>query len=162
MAEKNVSPSLNQLYQFIYSEYNQLEEYEKGFFDPENFKVLEIYLYGKMTGDLYNLIKMGDKNTSQSSKIPQSTFYLGGEKKMSCDEPITDEIITEVDNIIKNTDLSQCYGMEIYSVMENHNRFNTFKKLLNDYKEYSTHLYYKPGGEGYLYTKHNFEKTTHI
>ena len=148
MSHITITPTLNQLHEFL-KDFNNLSSEDQQFFNIETFDVIEYYIYGTMTGALYGLLKKNDNNLEKSSSSPNKDFYLGGHIKISCDKPITSEIINKVNDIIKKTDLSQCYGMEIYSVMEHNRRFETFKTFINSYINYVNHNLYKPGGVGY-------------
>ena len=158
---KDFSPSLNELYKFI-ENYHNLNEFEKEFFDNNNFDVVYCYIFGKNISALQSLLGLSNNGEplQNCSSVPLKYFYLGGQKKISCDTIITDELIKEVDDINNKIDMSKCYGSEIYSVIEHDKRFNNFKKLLENYKEYKTHEYYKPGNQGYLETKEHFDSVS--
>ena len=146
------NPSLNQLYDFIEKKYTLLSPEEQELFNTDTFDVIEYYIYGKLTGALYGLLKL-DKNNSNlqiQSTTKQPTFYLGGHILYNTDEPITQKMINEVQDKINKTDMSLCWGMEIYSVMEHNRRFDNFKTLYQNYKQYVEHIKYKPNGSGYL------------
>ena len=65
-------------------------------------------------------------------------------------------MINKVQDKINKTDMSQCWGNEIYSVMEHNRRFDNFKTLYQNYKQYIEHLKYKPGNSGYFEALEHF------
>ena len=152
------NPSLNQLYDFIEKKYTLLSPEEQELFNKDTFDVIEYYIYGRMTGALYGLLKTSKNNDNLQvqSTTKQSTFYLGGHIKYNTDEPITQEMIDKVQDIINKTDMSQCWGMEIYSVMEHNRRFDNFKMLYKNYKQYIEHLKYMPDNSGYFEALEHF------
>ena len=111
-----------------------------------------------MTGALYGLLKTAENNDNLQvqSTTKQPTFYLGGQILYNTDEPITQKMINEVQDKINKTDMSLCWGMEIYSVMEHNRRFDNFKTLYQNYKQYIEHIKYMPNGSGYFETLKNF------
>lgn len=151
-----ITPSLKNLYDFLINDFNNLSAEEQQYFDPKTFDVIEYYIFGQITGALYGLLKTSDNNLEIVSKTPQQGFYLGGQLYMSCDKSITKFDIDLVQNKIDSTDMSQCWGMEIYSVQEHNHRFNTFKKFYSNYIEYANHKLYQPGGSKYFDTMKNF------
>ena len=100
-----------------------------------------------------------DDNLEIASKTPQETFYLGGHINMSCNKQITQSDINAVQKKIDSTDISQCWGMEIYSVMEHNRRFSTFKIFYNNYIEFINHKLYQPGGSKYYETMEHFNNS---
>ena len=152
------NPSLNQLYDFIQKQYTLLSPDQQELFNKDTFDVIEYYIYGKMTGALRGLLS-ANKNFKLPEEKIQSTFYLGGHIQYNTNEPITQEMINKVQDKINNTDMSLCWGMEIYSVMEHNKRFDTFKTLYQNYKQYIEHLKYMPDNSGYLEAKEHFELT---
>lgn len=112
-----------------------------------------------MTGALHGLLNLRDNNLEIAKKTPQKHFYLGGQIRISSDQPITQTDIDNVQKIINSFDLSQCWGMEIYSAMEHNNRFERFKKFYTNYIEYQTHKLYQPGGSKYFETMEHFNNT---
>ena len=82
--------------------------------------------------------------------------------KKNINDPITEDDIKKVDEINSKSDLSLCYGIEMYSVMEHSNRYYNFKKLLSAYKELFNHRKFKPNGMGYNESKDNFELLNNI
>lgn len=145
------NPSLNQLCDFIEKQYTMLSPDEQELFNKDTFNVIEYYIYGRMTGALHGLLSAsGKKKLPIQSKKKQTTFYLGGHIEYNTYEPITQEMINKVQDKINNTDMSQCWGMEIYSVMEHNRRFDNFKTLYQNYKQYIEHLKYMPDNSGYF------------
>ena len=159
MTTMTTTPSLKNLYDFLINDFNNLSAEEQQYFDIETFDVIEYYIFGQMTGALFGLLKTKENNLKISQKTPQKKFYLGGHINMSCDKPITQTDIDNVQKKIDNTDMSLCWGMEVYSVMEHNRRFETFKKFYNNYNEYANHKLYQPGGAKYFETKEHFDKT---
>jgi len=156
MTYLTTEPSLNNLYNFIMNYFNNLSAEDQQYFDIKTFDVIEYYLFGQMTGALHSLLSITDKNLEIASKTPCKTFYLGGHIKMSCDKLITQSDIKTVQKKIDSTDMSQCWGMEIYSIMEHNKRFDTFKKFYNNYIEFVNHKLYQPGGLKYFETMGHF------
>ena len=156
MTYLTTEPSLNNLYNFIMNDFNNLSAEDQQYFDIKTFDVIEYYLFGQMTGALHSLLSITDKNLEIASKTPCKTFYLGGHINMSCDKLITQSDIKTVQKKIDSTDMSQCWGMEIYSVMEHNKRFDTFKKFYNNYIEFVNHKLYQPGGLKYFETMNHF------
>ena len=153
------NPSLNQLCDFIEKQYTMLSPDEQELFNKDTFDVIEYYIYGRLTGALFSLLKLDKKNNANlpiQSTEKQTTFYLGGHIQYNTDEPITQEMINKVQDIINNTDMSLCWGNEIYSVMEHNRRFNNFKTLYQNYKQYIEHLKYMPGNSGYFEALEHF------
>tara|TARA_B100001173_G_scaffold218007_2_gene188550 strand:- start:1135 stop:1626 length:492 start_codon:yes stop_codon:yes gene_type:complete len=150
------TPSLKNLYDFLINDFNNLSGEEQQYFDIKTFDVIEYYIFGQLTGALHGLLKLRDSNLEIAKKTPQKDFYLGGHIKMSSDKPITQIDIDNVQKKINATDMSQCWGMEIYSVMEHNSRFETFKKFYNNYIEYINHKLYQPGGAKYFETMDHF------
>tara|TARA_Y100000389_G_scaffold167227_1_gene172316 strand:+ start:164 stop:646 length:483 start_codon:yes stop_codon:yes gene_type:complete len=153
----NTTHSLKNLYNFIINDFNNLSAEEQQYFDIKTFDVIEYYIFGKMTGALYGLLKVREDTLEIAKKTPQKNFYLGGHIKMSCDQPITQTDIDNVQKKINSTDMGECWGMEIYSVMEHNHRFETFKKFYTNYIEYINHKLYQPGGAKYFETKEHFD-----
>ena len=156
-SEIDENPSLNQLYDFIEKKYTLLSPYEQEFFNKDTFNVIEYYIYGKLTGALYGLLKIKQPDTPIQSAEKKTTFYLGGLILYNTNEPITQEMINKVQDKINKTDMSLCWGMEIYSVMEHNKRFENFKKFYYNYKEFITHYKYSPDNIGYIKAKEHFE-----
>ena len=159
MTTLTTTPSLKNLYDFLINDFNNLSAEEQQYFDVKTFDVIEYYIFGKRSWYYFRLLKTADNNLEIVQKTPQKNFYLGGHIYMSSDKPITQ---TDIDNVQKkfdNTDMSLCWGMEVYSVMEHNNRFNTFIKFYNNYNEYINHKLYQPGGSKYFETKEHFDKT---
>ena len=150
-------PSLIEYYNFILN-FNNLDNIKKDIFDIENFDVIYYYLYGTSTCALHSLLQTLNNDVEKESKKPLDKFYLGGHLQLKCNETITIDLINKVENKIKNTDMGSCWGMEIYSVMEHNKRFDSFKKLFNDYQIYINHLKYKPSGEKYKEVYDNFNE----
>ena len=156
------NPSLLDLYNFITDIYPLLSDYEKNMFNINNFEVIEYYIYGRMTGALYSLLTHEGKTIIGGNKLDiqstekQTTFYLGGHNKYNTDQNITQEMIDSVQNKINNIDISSCWGMEIYSVMEHNRRFESFKEFYKDYKLFFTHIKFSPNNIGYNETKEHF------
>lgn len=147
------NPSLNQLCDFIEKQYTLLSPDEQELFNKDTFDVIEYYIYGRLTGALFGLLKLDKKNNANlpiQSTEKQTKFYLGGHIQYNTDEPITQEMIDKVQDKINNIDMSQCWGMEIYSVMEHNRRFDNFKMLYQNYKQYIEHLKYMPDNPGYF------------
>ena len=156
------NPSLLDLYNFIIDIYPSISDYEKNMFNINTFEVIEYYIYGRMTGALYGLLThkgktiLGNNKLDIQSSEKQSTFYLGGHIKYNTNEKITQEMIDLVQKKINNTDMTCCWGMEIYSVMEHNSRFESFKQLYKNYKEFFTHIKFSPDNIGYIETKEHF------
>ena len=144
------NPSLNQLYDFVKKQYTLLSPDEQELFNKDTFNVIEYYIYGRMTGALHSLLSASDNNVEIQSTEKKTTFYLGGHILYNTDEPITQEMIDEVQNKIDKTDMSLCWGMEIYSVMEHNKKFADFKTFYQNYKQYIEHLNYMPNNPGYF------------
>ena len=151
------SASLNEMYNFLTNDFNNLSAEDQQYFDVKTFDVIEYYIFGQITGALYGLLKVTDDNLEIASKTPQETFYLGGHINMSCDKPITQTDIDNVQKKIDTTDMSLCWDMEICSVIEHNGRFETFKKFYNNYIGYINHKLYQPGGSKYFETKEHFD-----
>ena len=149
----SISPSLKDLYD-IANNYEQLDDYEKTLLDKDNMNVIYTYIYNVNTPALDSLLKTQTNNNI----ILQETYWLGGQIKMNINEPITQDILKKIDNIIKNTDMSCCWGAEIYSVMEDNNRFEQFKKFYKSYEELMEHRKYKPLSDGYRTALESFNK----
>lgn len=152
------NPSLNQLYNFIEKQYTLLSPDEQELFNKDTFNVIEHYIYGRLTGALFNLLKLHKNNADiqiQSTE-KKTKFYLGGHIQYNTDEPITQEMINKVQDIINNSDMSLCWGNEMYSVIEHNRRFDNFKTLYRNYKQYIEHLKYKPGNSGYFEALEHF------
>ena len=156
MTTITTTPSLKNLYDFLINDFNNLSAEEQQYFDVKTFDVIEYYIFGKMTGALFGLLKKSENNLEIAQKTPQKSFYLGGHINMSSDKPITQTDIDTVQKKIKNTDMSLCWGMEIYSVIEHNSRFETFKKFYRNYIEYTNHKLYKPNGPKYFETMDHF------
>lgn len=152
-------PSLNKLYDFLINDFNNLSAEDQHYFDIKTFDVIEYYIFGQMTGALHGLLKTRYRDLEIAEKEPQKYFYLGGQVKISCDQPITPADIDKVQKIINSTDLNQCWGMEIYSVKEHNTRFERFKQFYTNYTEYITHKLYQPGGSKYYETMEHFNNT---
>ena len=154
------NPSLNQLNDFIEKKYTLLSPEEQELFNKDTFDVMEYYIYGRITGSLYGLLKTGKNNDNLQvqSNEKQTTFYLGGHILYNTDEPITQEMINKVQDKINKTDMTQCWGMEIYSVMEHNKRFDDFKRLYQNYKQYIEHIKYMPNNSGYYEALEHFNK----
>ena len=150
------NPSLNQLYDFVKKQYTLLSPDEQELFNKDTFNVIEYYIYGRMTGALHSLLSSLNNVQIQHEK-KQPTFYLGGHNLYNTDEPITQQMIDEVQNKIDKTDMSLCWGQEIYSVMEHNRKFADFKTFYKNYKEYIEHLKYLPGNVEYFKHKKHFE-----
>ena len=153
------SASLNEMYNFLLNDFNNLSAEDQQYFDVKTFDVIEYYIFGQITGALYNLLKCTNDNIEIASKTPQETFYLGGHINMSCNKQITQSDINAVQKKIDSTDISQCWGMEIYSVMEHNRRFSTFKIFYNNYIEFINHKLYQPGGSKYYETMEHFNNS---
>jgi len=158
MTNMTTTPSLKNLYDFVINDFNNLSAQDQQYFDVKTFDVVEYYIFGQITGALYGLLKLKDNDLEIAEKAPQKDFYLGGHIKMSCDKSITQNDINNVQKLIDSTDMSLCWGMEIYSVMEHNRRFSTFKIFYNNYIEYINHTLYKPGSLKYYETKEKFEE----
>tara|TARA_B110000902_G_C13957673_1_gene456184 strand:+ start:185 stop:679 length:495 start_codon:yes stop_codon:yes gene_type:complete len=158
-SDSHTKMSLNDMYNFIMNDFNNLSAQEQQYFNPDTFDVIEYYIYGRMTGALYNLLKTRENNLEIEEKTPQKTFYLGGHIKMSCDKSITESDINNVQKKINAVDMSLCWGMEIYSVYEHNNRFEQFKKFYYNYIEYINNTLYKPSGSKYLETMEHFNES---
>jgi len=150
------SASLSEMYNFLTNDFNNLSAEDQQYFDVKTFDVIEYYIFGQITGALYGLLKVTDDNLEIASKTPQETFYLGGHINMSCNKQITQSDINAVQKKIDSTDMSQCWGMEIYSVMEHNRRFDTFKIFYSNYIEFINHKLYQPGSSKYFETMQNF------
>lgn len=159
MNSMTVTPSLNDMYNFLNNDFNNLSAHDQHYFDVNTFDVIEYYVFGQITGALYGLLKLQNNNIQIKEKTPQKDFYLGGHIKMSCDKPITQNDINQVQKQIDSTDMSLCWGMEVYSVMEHNNRFSKFRKFYNNYIEYINHKLYQPDGLKYYETKEHFEES---
>jgi len=156
MSDEIKSPSLNDLYNFI-ENYHKLNEIDKEFFNKNNFDVVYAYIYNTNTQALNNLLSVANKGEPLPiNKSPLSTFWLSGQKKINCDEPITDEIIDEV-NKMNAKALCPYNSYEAASVAEHNKKYAKFRVLLENYKEYATHKYYEPNSEGYFKAKEDFE-----
>ena len=148
-------PSLRVLYN-LFEDANKFDSFEQECFKDVDISTIYTYIYGKNTAALNGLL--GTNNNNLNTIVDK--FYLGGQEKLSIDDPISPEVMNKVDTIIKKTDLSLCWGMEIYSVMEHNNCFDNFKKIIKCYYDIMNHRMYKPGGIGYLDSKNNFESKT--
>jgi len=156
MADEIKSPSLNDLYKFIQN-YHKLNEIDKEFFNSNSFDVIYAYIYNTNTKALNSLLSTANKGEALPiNKTPLSTFWLCGQKKINCDEPITDEIIDEVNKLNANA-LPPYNSSEAASVAEHNKRYAKFLVLLKNYKEYATHKYYEPESEGYFKAKEDFQ-----
>ena len=153
------SASLSEMYNFLINDFNNLSAEDQQYFDVKTFDVIEYYIFGQITGALYGLLKCKDDNLEIASKTPQKTFYLGGHISMSCDKQITQSDINAVQKQIDSTDMSQCWGMEIYSVMEHNRRFDTFKIFYSNYIEFINHKLYQPNGIKYFETLNHFNNS---
>ena len=72
----NTTHSLKNLYNFIINDFNNLSAEEQQYFDIKTFDVIEYYIFGKMTGALYGLLKVRDDTLEIAKKTPQKNFYL--------------------------------------------------------------------------------------
>ena len=52
------TPSLKNLYDFLINDFNNLSAEEQQYFDVKTFDVIEYYIFGKMTGALFGLLKI--------------------------------------------------------------------------------------------------------
>ena len=150
------NPSLIELYNFIKNIYNTLPEYEKNMFDEKTFYVIEYYIYGKITGALHNILNISDKNIKIQETTPQKIFYLGGHINYNTNIPITQNMIDLVQKKINQINMHECYGMEIYSVIEHNERFKNFTIFYNNYKLFIEHIKYSPNNIGYHIAKEHF------
>ena len=62
MTYLTTEPSLNNLYNFIMNDFNNLSAEDQQYFDIKTFDVIEYYLFGQMTGALHSLLSITDKN----------------------------------------------------------------------------------------------------
>lgn len=154
------NPSLKQIYEFLMKNYDLISEYEQEIFNKNNFHVVEKYLFNTTTQTLFSLISLNNENIKIQADQAKETFFLGGQILLSTDEPITDELIQRTQSLIDKTDYSQLFNMELYSVQEHIERFDSFKKLYYNYKEFHTHKKYSPGNIGYQEAKQHYDELT--
>ena len=148
-------PSLNDLYKFI-ENYHLLNQFDKEFFDNNSFDVVYAYIYNTDTKALHAALSSIQGEPLPINKTPLSSFWLAGQKRISSNEPITDEIIDEVEELIKKAPMPAT-SAEYFSVREHNQRWEKFKVLLKNYKEFVNHKLFEPGAEGYLAAKESFE-----
>lgn len=146
-----VNPSLKELYNFIYNDYNNLLNYEKEMFNKENFKIIDYYLFNILNNDKKILKKHNNLTVNICEYI---NLYIY--------ESITDDTIKKIekifDNEYNNYDKDEYYnGLELYSIYEKKNRFECLKRLYLDYKSFITHIKYMPGNIGYIETYKNYK-----
>ena len=106
-----------------------------------------------LLGALHSLLKLNNPNIPIQSKQKLSHFYLGGQSRYSINEPITEAMISSTQSIINSTDLQQCWGNEMYSVLEHNRRFENFKTFYYHYKEFINKYKYAPGSSHYYEAK---------
>ena len=157
--EVSENPSLIDLYNFVNDIYPLLSNYEKDMFNENTFGVIEYYIYGRMTGALHGLLSSDKNKIDIQFKKKQPTFYLGGHILYETNKPITKNMVDSVQDKINKIDMTQCWGMEIYSVMEHNGRFETFKTFYKNYKNFIEHIKYLPNNIGFNEAKEHFELT---
>ena len=62
MNSMTVTPSLNDMYNFLNNDFNNLSAHDQHYFDVNTFDVIEYYVFGQITGALYGLLKLQNDN----------------------------------------------------------------------------------------------------
>jgi hypothetical protein len=153
---KSSALSLNNMYNFLANDFNNLSTEEQQYFDVKTFDVIENYLFGHITNALASLLKLPNNNLENK---PQKTFYLGGQIKLPCDKEITQADIDTVQKQIDTMDISECWGMEIYSTLEHKKKFDKFKVFYKNYTEFINHKLHEPGSSNYFEAMNHFNNT---